>query len=183
MGTKVIDPEFTVYGPAEIDIGFLLNGYCLGAIHHAYSNNPDVVLKIISCAEQIWASYKAALMKGGLSLTIINEIEIETVGFTAAEVCRTALGFAGGRSWLQFDDPKDTINSKNAALHLVEKCMVARHNIYDDYDDDDDDAMGDSDDGEGLGSSSSGGIHLLFSELKKLTSSLSQPKSNAEWLI
>jgi len=179
--TKVIDPEFTVYGPAGIDIGFLLNGYCLGAIHHAYSNNPDVVLKIISCAEQIWASYKAALMKGGLSLTIINEIEIETVGFTAAEVCRTALGFAGGRSWLQFDDPKDTINSKNAALHLVEKCMVARHNIYDDNDDDDDDAMGD-DDGDGSGSSS-GGIQLLFSELRKLTSSLSQPKSNDEWLI
>merc|ERR1712238_339352 len=133
------------------------NGYCLGAIHHAYSNNPDVVLKII------------------------NEIEIETVGFTAAEVCRTALGFAGGRSWLQFDDPKDTINSKNAALHLVEKCMVARHNIYDDNDDDDDDAMGD-DNGDGSGSSS-GGIQLLFSELRKLTSSLSQPKSNDEWLI
>jgi len=179
--TKVIDPEFTVYGPAGLDIGFLLNGYCLGAIHHAYSNKPNVVNNIIQCAEQMWASYKAALTKGGLSLTIINEIEIETVGFTAAEICRTALGFAGGRSWLQFDDPKDTINSKNAALHLVETCMVARHNIYDnENDDDDDNAMGDSDDS---GSSSSGGIHLLFSELKKLTSSLSQPKSNAEWLI
>merc|ERR1712194_722991 len=107
--------------------------------------------------------------KGGLSLTIINEIEIETVGFTAAEICRTALGFAGGRSWLQFDDPKDTINSKNAALHLVETCMVARHNIYDNEDDDDDNnAMNEGDD-DGSGSSSSGGIHLLFSELKKLT--------------
>jgi len=176
--TKVIDPEFTVYGPAGLDIGFLMNGYCLGAIHHAYSNNPDAVTKIINCAEQIWRSYKDALTKGGLSLTIINEIEIEAVGFTVAEVCRTALGFAGGRSWLQFDDPKDTINSKNAALHLVEKCMVTRHNIYDDNDDDDDEMDGDE------GGGPSGGIELLFSELKKLTSSfLSKPKVNDEWLI
>ena len=29
------------------------------------------------------------------------QIAAEAVGFAVAEVCRTALGFAGGRKWLQ----------------------------------------------------------------------------------
>lgn len=136
---KVIDPEFTVYGPAGLDVGSLLSGYCLGAIHQAYSGEPDLVQASVANAEAVWKAYTKALTEGGLTDDQIKAIEIETVGFTVAEVCRTALEFAGGRKWLQFDDADTKDASKKAALQVVDKCMIARHE---------------------------GGIALLFSELK-----------------
>lgn len=138
---KVIDPEFTVYGPAGLDVGSLLSGYCLGAIHQEYSRNPAVVEDIVAGAEAIWASYSQALADGGLTSEQIRAIEVETVGFTVAEVCRTALEFAGGRKWLQFPDDEDTKKKAcKAALGLVQKCMVGRHE---------------------------GGMALLFTEMKR----------------
>jgi len=136
---KVIDPEFTVYGPAGLDVGSLLSGYCLGAIHQAYSNEPELVQESVENAEAIWAAYTKALSEGGLSEAQIKAIEIETVGFTVAEVCRTALEFAGGRKWLQFEDATIKENAKKAALKVVDHCMIARH---------------------------TGGIALLFSEIR-----------------
>eukprot|EP00536_Pseudo-nitzschia_multiseries_P003107 jgi/Psemu1/322873/estExt_fgenesh1_pg.C_440016 len=124
---KVIDPEFTVYGPAGLDVGSLLSGYCLGAIHQEYSRNPEAVQKIVAGAAAIWASYSKALFEGGLSSEQIRAIEIETVGFTVAEVCRTALEFAGGRKWLQFEDADTKKKACKAALGLVQTCMVERH--------------------------------------------------------
>ena len=72
---------------------------------------------------------------------MIKKIEIESVGFTVAEVCRTALEFAGGRKWLQFEDADVKLNSKKAALRIVSNCMIARHE---------------------------GGMALLFGEMKKI---------------
>jgi len=124
---KVIDPEFTVYGPAGLDVGSLLSGYCLGAIHQAYSNEPALVAANVDNAESIWKAYSAALSEGGLTDEQIKAIEIETVGFTVAEVCRTALEFAGGRKWLQFEDADTKQKAKQAALKVVDSCMIARH--------------------------------------------------------
>ena len=137
---KVIDPEFTVYGPAGLDVGSLLSGYCLGAIHQAYSNEPEMVQASAANAEAIWAAYETALSEGGLSADQIKAIEVETVGFTVAEVCRTALEHAGGRKWFQFENDEATKKkAQQAALGVVNRCMVDRH---------------------------TGGIALLFSELK-----------------
>mmetsp|Transcript_10030 Transcript_10030/g.16026 ORF Transcript_10030/g.16026 Transcript_10030/m.16026 type:complete len:212 (-) Transcript_10030:146-781(-) len=124
--TKVIDPEFTVYGPPGLDVGSLLSGYCLGAIHQAYSKNQPAVERIVDGAQAIWDAYSKAMTEGGLG-DLLQDIEVETVGFTVAEVCRTALEFAGGRKWLQFEDPNTQAAAKKAALQVVDKCMVARH--------------------------------------------------------
>ena len=34
---KIIDPEFAVYGPPGLDVGSLLSGFVLAAVHHAFS--------------------------------------------------------------------------------------------------------------------------------------------------
>lgn len=138
---KVIDPEFTVYGPPGLDVGSLLSGYVLAAVHQAYSKNDDAVISIIKDVETIWTSYKKEMETGGISSEIMAKIEVETVGFTVAEVCRTALEFAGGRKWLQFDDADVKFNARKAALVIVSNCMTGRHE---------------------------GGIALLLSEMKKL---------------
>jgi 5-methylthioribose kinase len=136
---KVIDPEFTVYGPPGLDMGSLLSGYVLGAIHQAFSNNPSAVGPIVDATAAIWDAYVKAMKEGGIDDATLKSAEIETVGFTVAEVCRTALEFAGGRKWLQFEDPDTKKAACKAALQVVDRCMIARHE---------------------------GGIKLLFDEMK-----------------
>lgn len=124
---RVIDPEFTVYGPPGLDVGSLLSGYVLAAVHQAYSKNSKAVDSIVKGAESIWSSYEKEMLAGGISEDMMKKIEIETVGFTVAEVCRTALEFAGGRKWLQFEDADVKFNSRKAALGIVSNCMIGRH--------------------------------------------------------
>lgn len=124
---KVIDPEFTVYGPPGLDVGSLLSGYVLGAVHQAFSDNAKAVASISTGVEEIWDSYVKTMKAGGISDEMMAKIEAETVGFTVAEVCRTALEFAGGRKWLQFEDADVKAKSRKAALVIVEKCMTNRH--------------------------------------------------------
>ena len=138
---RVIDPEFTVYGPPGLDVGSLLSGYVLAAVHQAYSGNKDAVSSIIKDVENIWYSYKNEMENGGISSELLKKIEIETIGFTVAEVCRTALEFAGGRKWLQFDDTDVKLEARKAALSIVSSCMSGRHK---------------------------GGMALLLSEISKL---------------
>jgi len=38
---KVIDPEFTVYAPPGLDVGSLLSGFVLAAVHHAHRPLPE----------------------------------------------------------------------------------------------------------------------------------------------
>ena len=131
---RVIDPEFTVYGPPGLDVGSLLSGYILAAVHHSYSDidaeaKKKAVGSITSGIKASWDAYKLELTKGDLSDEVIREIEVEAVGFAVAEVCRTALGFAGMRLWLQFDDVQVKEAAVQKALSIVQKCMTARHDL------------------------------------------------------
>lgn len=139
---KVIDPEFTCYGPPGLDAGCLLSGYVLATVHQAYSNRPECVASLYEASVAFWEAYKSSMINEGVPAEIVDRIEVETVGFTVAEVCRTALGFAGGRLWLQFDCDKVKKASVKAAMRIVQKCIIGRH---------------------------AGGIQLLFDEIKALT--------------
>uniref|UniRef100_A0A7S2EKU7 Aminoglycoside phosphotransferase domain-containing protein n=1 Tax=Ditylum brightwellii TaxID=49249 RepID=A0A7S2EKU7_9STRA len=139
---KVIDPEFTVYGPPGLDVGSLLSGYVLAAVHQAFSDKPEAVESLSKASVDIWNCYKDTMAAEGISEDIIHRIEVETVGFTVAEVCRTALQFAGGRLWLQFEDKQVKADAIKTAMRIVEACMTGRHE---------------------------GGIELLFSEIKAVS--------------
>lgn len=161
---KVIDAEFAVLSSPGLDVGCLLSGYVLAAVHHTFSNNKEAVQSIIEGVDAIWSSYFSE-MKGvkeitdemmgemgeikemeeteddaadlamfskveeveGLTDEIMAKTEADAVGFAMAEVCRTALGFAPGRKWLQFEDADVEAKSKKVALMVVDKCMTKRH--------------------------------------------------------
>ena len=42
------------------------------------------------------------------------------------EVARTALGFAGDRVWLKFEDAAKSSDAEDTALALAKKCMMGR---------------------------------------------------------
>merc|ERR1719416_254522 len=125
-GVKVIDPEFTIYGPPGLDVGSLLSGYVLAAVHHAFSGGADKVKALSSACRSIWDSYASAAAAGGMTLDALALAQADTVGFAMAEVCRTALGFAGGRLWLQFEDEAAKKAAIACSLGLVGKCMLGR---------------------------------------------------------
>ena len=129
---RVIDPEFTVFGPPGLDVGSLLSGYILAAVHQSYANTDEEVKtesvsSITKGVAAVWETYSSVMRKGGLTDELIREIEVETVGFAVAEVCRTALGHAGMRLWLQFDDKEVHEAAVETALSIVQKCLTARH--------------------------------------------------------
>lgn len=156
VAVRVIDPEFTVYGPPGLDVGTLLSGYVLAAVHQLHAGDDEekrkeAVAAVAARARTCWGRYRE-IMEGlvpfirpidglvhhgrgqfridkkiGISDELLLEIEVESVGFAAAEVCRTALGHAGGRLWLQFDDPEVKEAAVQQALSIVKKCMTARH--------------------------------------------------------
>ena len=129
---RVIDPEFTVYGPPGLDVGSLLSGYILAAVHQSHASTDkevkaETVAAIVQGVAAAWETYKKTMVSGGISDELIREIEVETVGFAVAEVCRTSLGHAGMRLWLQFDDAEVKEAAVQSALSIVQKCMTARH--------------------------------------------------------
>merc|ERR1740121_740733 len=64
---KVIDPEFTVYGPPGLDVGSLLSGYVLAAVHHAFLGQRDIVRSLASASSAIWDTYKQSAMANGIA--------------------------------------------------------------------------------------------------------------------
>ena len=129
---RVIDPEFTVFGPPGLDVGSLFSGYILAAVHQSYTTtNEEVKAESVSSITKgvaaAWETYSSVMRKGGVTDEIIREIEVETVGFAVAEICRTALGHAGMRLWLQFDDKEVHEAAVETALSIVQKCMTTRH--------------------------------------------------------
>ena len=130
---RVIDPEFCVYGPPGLDMGSLLSGYILAAVHQSFANANDkeakekAVSAINKGIKECWETYSLVMKKGGVTKGNMTEIETESVGFAVAEVCRTALGHAGGRLWLQFDDKEVKEAALKSALSIVQKSMFGRH--------------------------------------------------------
>ena len=105
-----------------------MSGYVLGAVHQVFCKNTTAAKSILEASKQIWSSYLEALKANGLTdAATLKQVEVETVGFTVAEVCRTALEFAGGRKWLQFDDKATKAAANKAALGIVDQCMIGRH--------------------------------------------------------
>eukprot|EP00588_Corethron_pennatum_P008360 CAMPEP_0194290532 /NCGR_PEP_ID=MMETSP0169-20130528/41412_1 /TAXON_ID=218684 /ORGANISM="Corethron pennatum, Strain L29A3" /LENGTH=402 /DNA_ID=CAMNT_0039038131 /DNA_START=51 /DNA_END=1259 /DNA_ORIENTATION=+ len=128
---KVIDPEFCVYGPPGLDLGSLLSGYVLAAVHHSHSGQSgatEAVTSIRDGAHKIWKEYTQIMeIEGKFDATFIKKIGAEAVGFAVAETCRTALGKAGGRLWLQFEDKEVKAAAIKTCMGIVQRCMVERH--------------------------------------------------------
>jgi len=123
---KVIDPEFCVYGPPGLDVGSLLSGMVLAGIYHKYSKTDGAVELISQRILQIWESYTTTMKGNGISDESITRIGEDAVGFACCEVARTALGFAGDRVWLKFEDPAVADAAEQTALSVAKNAMLGR---------------------------------------------------------
>ena len=120
-----IDPEFAIYGPPGVDIGSLLSGIILAAVHHSVDGAIDGVRSLQLFCETLLESY--ALNKNNLTADQVDKIFEDALGFAACEVARTALGFAGGRVWLKYEnDSEKSARALTKAVGAAKTLMVDR---------------------------------------------------------
>ncbi|GMH94726.1 hypothetical protein TrVE_jg11054 [Triparma verrucosa] len=124
---KIIDPEFAIYGPPGLDLGSLLSGVILATLHHKYLGNDLAAIKGLKAfvIDFITSYRKAAAVLGD---SVLDQIVSDAIGFCSCEVARTALGFAGGRLWLQFDDAELKEKALAATVLYARKLMNEREN-------------------------------------------------------
>ena len=81
---KIIDLEFTIYGPPGLDVGTLLSGYVLAAVHQKYSSSSssssfdEIVLSICDAMESIWNHYRAVFEQANIHADILHEIDVQS---------------------------------------------------------------------------------------------------------
>lgn len=124
LGVKVIDPEFAIFGPPGLDVGSLLSTYVLAYCFHQAQKHPCAP-EMMAAAQKIWEAYVGAMKAADFSSELLQQIEVETLGFIGCEVVRTALGLAFERS-LRIEDEKLKASAEDAALHLGVTCILRR---------------------------------------------------------
>jgi len=91
------------------------------------------IMILIQCIQTIWTTYRDRMIQGGIfQQEILHSIEIDTVGFALAEVCRTVLGYAGERStwFLSLSNEIEIQNqAKKCSLEIAQRSMQQRHTI------------------------------------------------------
>jgi len=124
------DPEFAIYGPPGLDLGSLLSGAVLAAVHFSFVEGIEgegekgkEVISLIPFVRRICSQYRASTELDG---ALVDLIFSDACGFAACEVGRTALGFAGGRKWLQFEEGKKRDAAKAKACKVAQMLMNSR---------------------------------------------------------
>jgi 5-methylthioribose kinase len=120
---KAIDPEFCVYGPPGLDVGSLLSGYVLAYVFHIASGRSCASLR--QSVEKVWLSYSQKALESGLTDSIVVRIGEDVVAFTACEVARTSLGFAGVRGF-PIEDATVKAKAEEQALIMAHRCLMGR---------------------------------------------------------
>jgi len=131
---KVIDPEFTVYGPPGLDLGSLFSGFILAFIYHklGLGSTGDIepsaaAPDLLEALRLIWDRYENVLLEEGVDAAQVARIGEDAVGFAMMEVVRTSLGFAGARDPHRRIKDETTLNRfQSLAVGLARQCLKRR---------------------------------------------------------
>ena len=121
---KVIDPEFAVYGPPELDLGSVFSSFMLTALRFsvdAKANYKAWIAQLGNCIALIWKNYSNVMLIAGLSPRTLAQISFDAAGYASVEVIRTLLGCAGKRS-TEFGNA----NLVERGLKMCERILLAQ---------------------------------------------------------
>jgi len=122
---KLIDPEFSIYGPPGLDVGSLLSTYAMAYCSRAVASGGDGCAALLEAIGEIWATYAAKMQAAGVAAAVVEKAAELSVGFAGCEIARTALGLAFERS-IKLDDPLKKAAAEEAALKVGQRCILAR---------------------------------------------------------
>ena len=68
--------------------------------------------------------------EGSFTAELMDMVGVETVGFAMLDTCRTALGSAGVRVWLQFEDEDVKKKAVKECMGIVQRCMKGTELLF-----------------------------------------------------
>ena len=121
LSVKVIDPEFAIYGPPGLDLGYLISGYVLACVHCAAMGvDSEQIRSFHSAVAAVWEAYKSAMCATDVPEVNLMEISNDAVGFADCELARNAL------YGLPIRDEHQKMVADQAALALAVKFVKGR---------------------------------------------------------
>ena len=83
ISVKVIDPEFAIYGPPGLDVGYLISGYVLACAHRAVMGaNSEQICAFHSAVTEVWHAYESAMRAADVPEAHLKEISSDMAGRT-----------------------------------------------------------------------------------------------------
>ncbi|WP_114392137.1 S-methyl-5-thioribose kinase [Oleisolibacter albus] len=159
--TRVIDPEFCLFGPIGFDIGALLGNLWLNALaqdgHAGPGASRDASREaVLTAAEEIWTGFRTRFLarwRGGgtgdaypaalfVDSTGTQALEAErqayldrvfadALGFAGAKITRRILGISHNMDLESIADPDRRALCETRCLHLARALMVETHRFGD----------------------------------------------------
>lgn len=145
--TKVIDPEFSFYGPMGFDIGAVFGNLLLSFASHE-GHTPDLRERInyqeylLTTIEQIWTCFakefralwekeskeRMAAVPGYVDHYLIQILE-DASGYAGCEMMRRIIGTAQVWDLESINDPKIRADGEKLALSVGQKLVLERRQI------------------------------------------------------
>ena len=121
LSVKVIDPEFAIYGPPGLDLGYLISGYVLACVQCAAMGAGSEQIRLFhSAVAAVWEAYKSAIRATDVPEANLKDISSDAVGFAGCEMARNAL------HGLSISDKHKKMVADKAALALAVKFVKGR---------------------------------------------------------
>ncbi|MBO7746468.1 S-methyl-5-thioribose kinase [Paenibacillus sp. MWE-103] len=147
-GTKVIDPEFSFYGPVGFDIGVVFGNLLLSFVSHgghtqdAPERNYQAYL--LATIEQIWGYFeqtfrelwekeskeRMTIVPGLLDSYLLHVLE-DCAGYAGCEMIRRIIGLAHVSDLESIADPNLRAEGEKLALSIGQKLVLERRQIQD----------------------------------------------------
>ncbi|OIK09502.1 S-methyl-5-thioribose kinase [Bacillus sp. MUM 13] len=136
--TKVIDPEFSFYGP----IGFDLGQYMANLLFQAFSRSQESKEAIFTHLHDVWDSFaevftalwnaqgqEAFCRTEGYLEFVLNKITNDAFGFAGCELIRRTIGLSHVKDLDRIQDKDTRISAKKEALRIGEFLIKNRKQL------------------------------------------------------
>jgi 5-methylthioribose kinase len=145
--TKVIDPEFSFYGPMGFDIGAVIGNLLLGfASHEGHTSDSRVRLNyqeyLLTMIEQIWSYFEKEFRmlwenESKERMTVIpgyvdhylHEVLADTSGYAGCKMMRRIIGLAHVSDLESIKDPNLRAKGEKLALLVGQKLVLERRQV------------------------------------------------------
>ncbi|WP_408009891.1 S-methyl-5-thioribose kinase [Pseudalkalibacillus sp. A8] len=145
--TKVIDPEFSFFGPIGFDVGAFIANLILNSLAQEARIEDEAVRRdfqayLLDVIEETWNVFTAEFTKlwvdkgkdpflavSGYLDAVLDEILQETVGFAGNKIIRRTIGLSHVEDIHGIEDPEKRLNVQRESLKTGRHLILNRHYV------------------------------------------------------
>ena len=146
--TKIVDPEFSFYGPIGFDIGMFIANLFLSAVSHHTQCRNDVERRyawtMLDAATETWSTFRERAdrlladapvwqLTATARTEFLTQILRDAVGYAGAEMIRRTVGLARVADLEKIEDMAVRVRAKSLAIRIGQR-LIREHRVVDHYD-------------------------------------------------